>query len=204
MSLRRFHRAGPFLVLAVALLLLAPVSLAVAGLTGTPEAAPSAEFVPNFDPYIYRMNGSAADPINLIFRVGDAERVAEAVQRVLGWRPVAGSPMLFRDRGQERPTVRHFGLVLGGGVRLHMRIEAITAADGQDYVLAAVHRDASVPCGHTGGAFDETRDLVAGAFAAAGYKVTRVRLGNTAAGRHCDGSTTGGDGAAAMIALDGS
>ena len=91
----------------------------------------------------------------------------------------------------------------GGGSRYHVRIETITPDDAQDYVLAAVHRDDSVRCGHVGVAFDETRDLIARAFADAGYTVSLVRLGNSQSATHCDGTRNAGDGTAAVIDLVG-
>jgi hypothetical protein len=156
-----------------------------------------------FDPYLYRTSGARADPINLVFRAPTGAAVAAAVTQVLGWRQLAGSPMTFLDRDQQRPTGYQFGADLGGGSRLHMRIERVTAEDGQTYVLAAVHRDDSRACGHVGHAFDEVRDLVANTFAGAGYTVTAFQIGNTASGPHCDGSVTPSDGVVDLIDLGG-
>lgn len=179
------------------LLVLAGVVVAIAA----PGAPLSTEPPPGFDPYLRRSNGTAADPVNLIFRGTDAEHVAAAVQRVLGWRPVTGSMMHFLDQGRVRPAAWQLGVDLGGGSRLHLRIETVTRGDAQSYVLVAAHRDDRAPCGHVGRGFDETRDLIARSFASAGYAVASVWLGNTAPSRHCDGSLTEGDGNASLIEL---
>ncbi len=157
----------------------------------------------SFDPYIHRAGSEPADPINLIFVGGDADTVAQAAQQALGWPVVAGSPMDFIDQGRVHPTAWQLGDDLGHGSRYHLRIESITAADGQSYTLAAVHRDDSVACGHVGRAFDQARDIVAHAFAGAGYRVTMVWLGNTNDGPQCDGSRTAGGGETAIIDLGG-
>lgn len=156
-----------------------------------------------FDPYIHRVGGEPADPLNLIFRGGDADTVARLTQQLLGWPVVAGSPMEFIDQDHPHPTAWQFGYDLGHGSRYHLRIEAIGAADGQSYTLAAVHRDDSVACGHVGRAFDQVRDIVAQAFENAGYRVTIVWLGNTNDGPQCDGSRTAGGGEAAIIDIGG-
>ncbi|HZQ37263.1 MAG TPA: hypothetical protein VFD32_15135 [Dehalococcoidia bacterium] len=158
----------------------------------------------SFDPYIHRAGGEAADPINLIFRGADADTAARIAQQLLGWPVVAGSPMDFFDEGHAHPTAWQLGGDLGHGSRYHLRIEATGATDGQSYTLAAVHRDDSVACGHVGRAFDQVRDIVAHAFADAGYRVTMVWLGNTNDGPQCDGSRTAGGGEAAIIDLGSS
>jgi len=155
----------------------------------------------SFDPYIHRAGGEPADPVNLIFRGADADTVAQVAQRVLGWPVVAGSAMDFIDRSHLHATAWQLGHDLPFGSRYHLRIESITAADGQSYTLAAVHRDDSVACGHVGRAFDQVRDIVAHDFADAGYRVSMVWLGNTNDGLQCDGSRTAGGGAAAIIDL---
>lgn len=183
-----------------ALLLLGSLCAALAGFTqatGTASSPVSLEF----NPYIHRLNGPAADPVNLIFYGADANAVAAAVHRVLGWTAVEGSPMTFTDEGVTRPMRWQFGQQLSRSARLHVRIEDLRATDSQDYVLAAVHRDDTAPCGHVGGAFDRERERVAKAFGAAGYAVTPVWLGNTAPGPQCDGSFTAGDGNAVVIDL---
>lgn len=158
-----------------------------------------------FDPYIYRADGSRADPVNLVFEspaigVSSDDAVA-AVTSVLGWYEVTGEQMAFRDAGTSRPVGRHLGLDLGGGARLHMRIARVEAGDTSIRVLAAVHRDEPATCGHVGRAFDEVRDQVARAFRDAGYLVTELSPGNNASGQHCDGSRTPGDGRAIVIRL---
>jgi len=163
--------------------------------------AHSTDLPGSFDPYIHRSSGQPADPVNLIFRGADADTAAQLAQRVLGWPVVAGSPMQFTDQGHDHPTAWQLGHDLGHGSRYHLRIEAIGAADGQSYTLAAVHRDDLVACGHVGRAFDEVRDIVVRAFADAGYSVSMVWLGNTEDGLQCDGSRTAGGGAAAIIDL---
>ena len=205
----RTRRLRRVLVLALALVVLGPstaklVEASYRKLTSPPFAVAAAGDVPSdFEEYIIRPTGEQADPVNLIFRAADAETVAAAVQRALGWPALAGSPMLFRAGGVERPTARHFGVSLGNGARYHIRIAEAGAADGQGYVLAAVHRDASVECGHVGVDFDPSRDFVGRAFQAAGYRVTSYDLDNTAALTHCDGTRNAGDGGALIIDLDG-
>jgi hypothetical protein len=154
-----------------------------------------------FDPYIRRENGSRADPINLLFRGGDADDIARAIEDVMGWRPIEGSAMGFFDGGKLLPTAHQLGLDLNPTARFHLRIEDAAPEDGREFVLAAAHRDDSVGCGHVGRAFDDTRDLIARAFYEAGYPVFYVRLGNVAPAPHCDGSLTGGDGDAVIIDL---
>ncbi|HTE86817.1 MAG TPA: hypothetical protein VK821_19050 [Dehalococcoidia bacterium] len=154
-----------------------------------------------FDQYIHRENGAPADPINLIFIAPNPEAAANAVHAVLGWDPLDGSPMQFLDEGLSRSSAWQMGIQFSRASRWHIRIENVTR-DGQgEYVLAAIHRDDNAACGHVGGAFDRARDNVAGAFAAAGYSVTTLDLGNTRSGLQCDGSYTAGDGAAAVIDL---
>ncbi len=161
------------------------------------------ELPTGFDPYLHRPSMAAADPINLVFLHADPDEVAAAVRAVLGWQPVPGSPMLFLRDGQVLPTRWQLGMSLGGGVRAHLRVQEAALTGDRSFVLAAVHRDDPVPCGHVGRAFDEMRDLVAGAFAAAGYSVSVVFLGNAATARHCDGTVNGGDGRVAVIDLGG-
>ncbi len=154
----------------------------------------------SFNPYLHRTTGELADPVNLIFR-GDLATTMVAVPAVLGWQPVAGSEMIFIDHDSTRATAAQFGLELGNGSRYHVRLEAVERQAGQTYVLAGVHRDDSVACGHVGRAFDLTRDLVAGSFEQAGYAASRLSLKNIESGRQCDGSFTFGDGTAVVIDL---
>jgi hypothetical protein len=159
------------------------------------------ELPTGFDPYLHRPSMAAADPINLVFLNADPDQVAAAVRAVLGWQPIPGSPMLFLVHAQALPTRWQLGVSLGGGSRVHLRVQDAAPGGDRAFVLAAVHRDDPVPCGHVGRAFDEMRDLVAGAFTAAGYSVTLVSLGNTGVARHCDGTVNGGDGRVAIIDL---
>ncbi len=154
----------------------------------------------SFNPYLHRTTGEIADPINIIFR-GDLATARSAIPNVLGWQPVAGSEMVFIDHGASHPTAAQFGLDLGGGSRYHIRLEAVEQQDGQTYVLAGVHRDDMVACGHVGRAFDLSRDLVAATFDRAGYASSRLSLKNVEPGRQCDGSFTFGDGSAVVIDL---
>lgn len=163
------------------------------------------EYAGKFDPYLHRPDGGTlADPINLIFRGGDAATVAAVVQQVLGWQPVQGGGMTFIDGGQARPTAYQFGLDLGWGNRLHLRIETVTKTNAQTYVLAGVHRDDMTGCGHVGGAFNAARATVVRAFVAQDYAVTRIHLKNTEPGPQCNGSMTAGDGNAVVIDLGSS
>jgi hypothetical protein len=155
----------------------------------------------SFDPYLHRVNGPFADPINLVFSGADANGVAHAVGKVLGWPVVPGSPMLFLDGGEQRTTLWQLGKSLGGGARWHLRIENMPARTTTGYVLAAVHHDSNVACGDVGGQFDQARDLVAHGFAHAGYHVSTLWLANTKPGPQCDGSMTAGDGHAVLIDL---
>ncbi len=156
----------------------------------------------SFNPYLHRTTGELADPINIIFR-GDLAAARVAIPNVLGWKPVAGSEMMFIDYGTSRPTAAQFGLDLGGGSRYHIRLEAVEQQNGQTYVLAGVHRDDLVACGHVGRAFDLARELVASTFDQAGYATSRLSLKNIEPGRQCDGSFTFGDGSAVVIDLPG-
>ncbi len=184
-------------------------ALTVAGLSAAggappeePAATPALPTAPaGFAPYIHRASSAAADPVNLIFIGADPDTVSLLVQELLGWRLIPGSPMSFFIAGRARTTRWQLGADLPNGSRYHIRIQDVQAEDGQSYVLAAVHRDDTVACGHVGRGFDETRDLLGARFAEAGYPVHRVRLGNAHPGRHCDGSLTGGDGSALLVDL---
>jgi hypothetical protein len=169
-------------------------------------AAASAETVlatppPGFDPYIFRMSGERADPVNLIFLHTDAATVAATIERVLGWRPVVASNMQFKRGDRLRPTSRQLAAEITVGSRYHIRIQAVPISDTQWWVLASVHRDDTAACGHVGRAFDESRDLVARALAGAGLPIGTIDLGNDASGVHCDGSRVPGDGRAVLIDL---
>jgi hypothetical protein len=182
-------------VVSLSVVILCAGSLVVAG-------ADDSDVPSQFDPYLHRTSGALADPVNLIFR-GTEEQVAAAIPRVVGWQTVQGSEMVFYDHGAHLATGPQFGLDLGGGSRYHLRLEAVGQEDGRTYVLSGAHRDDSVACGHVGRAFNQARDLVAGAFSAAGYPVTRLRLNNVEPGRQCDDSYTAGDGTVAVIDLTG-
>ncbi len=197
--LRRWWAWAAIVVILVGIGLNTPILNA--GFSAWRPLGSDAELPTGFNPYIHRASGTRADPVNLIFRGASTEAVAQSVTRVLGWSDVPGSAMMFVRRDGQRISGRQFGLDLGGGTRLHLRVEAVGADEGQTFVLAAIHRDDWAGCGHVGGAFDEARDIVAQAFAAAGYHVTSVPLANTESGRHCDGSWTHGDGAATLIDL---
>ena len=184
--------------------LLRPLALLVATLVATAgfSHANDSGLPGVFDPYIHRASsGAAADPINLIFRGASADTVLHSAEQTLDWTPVAGSPMDFLDASHTRASGWQLGYDLGQGSRYHMRIEAVSTLDGQSYVLAAVHRDDTVACGHVGRAFDRAREVVAQAYVAAGYTVSTVWLGNTTPGPQCDGSRTAGDGSAVIINL---
>jgi hypothetical protein len=203
-------------ILAVSLLLLVTAACAVVAAShkasapsdavgGAPSAnavAPPLEAPTGFEPYIYRATGERADPVNIIFLHTDGTTAAAASERVLGWRMVVASGMNFKQKsGGTRPTSRQLAADIGPGSRFHMRIQAVPLTDTQTYVLASVHRDETVACGHVGRGFDETRDLVARTFAEAGYRVAYVDIGNTNSGLHCDGSRVPGDGRAVLIDL---
>ena len=169
-----------------------------------PPALSPLEAPTGFEPYIFRPTGEKADPINLIFLHSDAATVSTAIERVLGWRPINASGMSFRKKGEGltiRPTSRQLAADLSTGSRYHIRIQSVPITDTQTYVLASVHRDDTAACGHVGRGFDETRDLVARAFAESGYRVQKVDLNNGASGTHCDGSRVAGDGFGVLIDL---
>ena len=181
-----------------------PAPEVVAKAEEEPQAAvaPALEAPAGFEPYIYRASGERADPVNIVFLHTDEATASAAVQRVLGWRSIVATGMTFKQKsGGVRPTSRQLAADLSPGARYHMRIQAVPLTDTQTYVLASVHRDETVACGHVGRAFDETRDLVAHAFAEAGYPTGYVDLGNTDSGLHCDGSRVAGDGRAILIDL---
>jgi hypothetical protein len=212
--LRRISRSYPriahgTLMVAVVLLVGASAAFAVrGGVSGAASPTPASfdgrelNSVPSgFQPYIYRESGEPADPVNLVFLTDDSAKVLEAVTSVLRWQPVKATPMMFRDRAVTRATARQFQVPLGGGVRLHLRVEAVKSADRQQYVLAAVHRDDPAVCGHIGSAFDDARSIVVHAFAEAGYHVRLAWQDNRRPGRQCDGSYTAGDGHVAIVDL---
>jgi hypothetical protein len=112
--------------------------------------------------------------------------------------------MTFVDHDVPHATAVHMGVEFVSGARIHIRIEAIAAEDHQGYVLAAVHRDDPLPCGHVGRGVDEMRDFVARAFAAAGNAVENLPVGSSEPGPHCDGSRPVSDGIATVIDLTAS
>ncbi|HEY7295486.1 MAG TPA: hypothetical protein VH916_10615 [Dehalococcoidia bacterium] len=177
---------------------LAPLSQAGAALAQRARA--DTQLVRAFDPYLYRVTGERADPINVLFR-GDLVATTAAVQQVLGWYPVEGSAMIFRDGSGAHATAVQLGFDLPHASRYHIRLGAVEQQGGQDYVLAGVHRDDTMTCGHVGLAFDEVRDLVVTTFAQAGYATSRLGLDNTQPGPQCDGRSTAGDGTAVIIDL---
>jgi hypothetical protein len=157
-----------------------------------------------FGLYLRRTDGRSADPVNVIFTgERDAAAVGLRVARVLGWTAVPGSDMAFTDHGATRWTELQLGSGARGGLRQHLRLAGSEAESERwgAYTLAAVHHDISVPCGHLGTGFDQERDALAAAMAAAGYRVTWLWLGNDGAVEHCEGSRTHGDGWAVIIAL---
>jgi hypothetical protein len=193
----RLHRASFFLK---GLLLGASFFAALVGFSQATGSASGPVALP-FDPYVHRTNGPLADPINLIFYGADPDSVAATLHKVLGWPVTDGSPMIFVDHGAVRPTRWQLGQDLGRGNRWHIRIESVSADDGQDYVLAAVHYDKATACGHVGGQFNSARRRVVRALADAGYTVHAISLDNTEPGPQCDGTSTAGDGTVAVIDL---
>ncbi len=162
--------------------------------------AADASLVPRSDLYLHRSGGAIADPVNLIFVNTTGDRAAAAVERVLGWQPTGGSELLFWRAGEPALEPLQLGQGLGHGDRYHIRIEERPGGTTGE-VYAGVHHDIRAACGHLGRDFDAMRDDVAERFAAAGYAVARIDLGNTAPSRQCDGSFSNGDGVAAVIDL---
>jgi hypothetical protein len=160
-----------------------------------------ASLVSRSDLYLHRSGGAMADPVNLIFLHANGNEAEAAVERVLGWQPTSGSELLFWRAGEPALEPLQLGLNLGHGDRYHMRIEERPGGT-VDEVYAGVHHDVRAACGHLGREFDAMRDDVAARFAAAGYAVSQVDLGNTEPSRQCDGSFSSGDGVAAVIDLD--
>jgi hypothetical protein len=155
-----------------------------------------------FDLYLHRASGATADPVNVIFENADPETAANLIPQVLGWRPTSGSELLFWHVGVPALATRQFALDLGHGSRFHIRVDRTAFDDaGRMAVLAGVHLDVLTSCGHIGQQFDRARDLVAAGFAAAGYPVSHVQLGNAQPGLQCNGTFTNGDGSAVVIDL---
>jgi hypothetical protein len=159
-----------------------------------------ASLIARSDLYLHRAGGELADPVNLIFVHATGDGAAAAVERVLGWQPTSGSELLFWRAGEPALEPLQLGQSLGHGDRYHIRIEE-RPGEATGEVYAGVHHDMRAACGHLGRDFDTMRDYVAERFAAAGYAVARVDLGNTEPSRQCDGSFSGGDGMAAVIDL---
>lgn len=194
-----WSRYRRWLVLAAVLpAVLASAVFTISGFVGaqTPDSPAG------FDPYIHRPDGASADPVNLIFRGKNSDGVAAEVASVMGWRFIQGSPMSFQYQNADQPTAWQLGVDLGDGSRLHMRIQTVPDEARPGFVLAAVHQDNSVSCGHIGVGFDKVRDMIAQQFANAGHHVSELRIGNTRTGRHCDGTENGGDGVAVIIDLN--
>lgn len=186
-------------LLALGLLLL--VVFAVARPHSRPARAANSGLAGRFDPYLHRRATDAlADPVNLVFLNATPDQVAHAAMQVLGWNETLGDQMTFIDGGVHRPVAYQIAADLGWGARLHMRVEG-GDVDGTTYVLAGVHRDDTVGCGHVGHYFDDARATVAAAFERQGYSVTFLTLANTTPGPQCNGAMTAGDGVAAVIDL---
>lgn len=186
-------------LLALAILLL--VATAALRPHSRPVRASNSDLAGRFDPYLHRRATDAlADPVNIIFLNATPDEAAHTAMQVLGWSETEGDQMIFIDGGEHRPVAYQIASDLGWGARLHMRIEGgDNAATG--YVLAGVHRDDTFGCGHVGHYFAEARDTVAQAFAREGYTVSTLYLGNTKPGPQCNGTSSAGDGVAAVIDL---
>lgn len=159
-----------------------------------------ASLISRSDLYLHRSDGALADPVNLIFVNANGNEAASAVEHVLGWQATSGSELLFWRAGEPALEPLQLGLSLGHGDRYHIRIEERPGETAGE-VYAGVHHDVRAACGHLGREFDAMRDQVSARFAAAGYAVSQIDLGNTQPSRQCDGSFSGGDGVAAVIDL---
>lgn len=169
----------------------------------------------SFHPYHFETeNGTRVDtgPINLIF-LGDLDTTLEHYREYF---PRAsrrfGTAFQFEDHGavDDQDDQLMDGTFFN---QLHVRFER-----GHDpdptlgiYTLASSHRDVrargclpfrGIPK-HKGVEFDQTRDVIADAFRAGGHTVRFVDIGNDASLDQCDGTSTTGDGRAAIISLGG-
>lgn len=184
------------------------VGLAVAVLAGLPSSgegriARADDPAFDFGLYLRRSDGQSADPINVIF-IGEQDAAAVALRLAgrLLWVPIQGDDMAFTVKGNTRWAEVQLGTVAAGMLRKHIRIAGAASSERWgSYVLAGVHRDLAVSCGHVGFAFNEERDDLAAAMREAGYSVSWIQLGNDAPVQHCDGAVSHGDGWAAVIDL---
>jgi hypothetical protein len=153
------------------------------------------------------------DPINVVLTDwGTWGRAVSQIESHAGWRATSGSTQSFADHGSCYPM--HAQRASGEGSRFHVRVRGQPPDPSLGWIAAAGahHEDVvtfPVPCGHAvdsngpgGSGFDQGRDELELAFAAAGgHLVERVWWGNTQSFRQCDGDYAGSDGWTAFIEL---
>jgi hypothetical protein len=179
----------------------------------SPAAAPAHSDV--VEPYTQRscpVGSARSDPVNVLFHDwGTWGRAVSQLGAHARWTDASGSGQSFVDHGTCAPM--HAQRASGHGSRFHVRLR------GQHWdpalgwtALAAVHHEDlvvfPVPCGHAvdangsrGSGFDQGRDELLRAFAAAGHGVSLVWWGNTQSFKQCDGDWASSDGWAALIRL---
>ena len=153
-----------------------------------------------------------SDPVNVVFHAwGTWGRAASQVESHAGWPSTSGSNQLFLDHGG--CSVQHAQRASGEGSRFHVRVRGQhwDPALGWAAAAAAHHEDLvlfPLPCGHAvdangpgGSGFDQGRDALEEAFAAAGHATSRAWWGNTQSLKQCDGDFAASDGWTLFVRL---
>ena len=193
----------------------AVVSLLVAGCGLATAAATSAHFDAS-GRYTHRAcpvgASTRTDPVNVVFQSwGTWGRAASQIESHAAWTSTSGSDQLFVDHGA--CSVQHAQRASGEGSRFHVRLRGQhwDPALGWAAAAAAHHEDLvlfPLPCGHAvdangpgGSGFDQGRDALEAAFAAAGHATSRAWWGNTQSFKQCDGDYAAADGWMLFIGL---
>jgi hypothetical protein len=152
------------------------------------------------------------DPVNVVLHGwGTWGRSVSQVEAHAGWTTASGTMQSFSDHGGCFP--QHGQRASGHGSRFHVRLRGQHADPvlGWAALAGAHHEDLvvwPVPCGHAvdangsaGSGFDQGRDELLSAFAAAGHGVSLAWWGNTQSFKQCDGDWASSDGWTAFLRI---
>jgi hypothetical protein len=166
--------------------------------------------------YTHRSCPAAAstrsDPVNVVLHAwGTWGRAQSQIESHVGWPATSGSIQYFLDHGG--CSAQHAQRASGEGSRFHVRLRGHhwDPALGWATAAAAHHEDLvlfPLPCGHAvdangpgGSGFDQGRDALEAAFAAAGHATSRTWWGNTQSFKQCDGDYAASDGWTLFVRL---
>lgn len=155
------------------------------------------------NPYLARLSGQRADPLNVIFLgSNDVAFISHLISTVFGWREGDGTTMLFAQRGDPTPQDKQLVSQPENGRRYHIRLKAGEGSlEGQPFVLGAVHMDFTTSCGHVGREFNAARETLLNGFASRNFSIEYAYWGNMEPAQHCDGSEIASDGYIAIISV---